>query len=180
MSDTTNNAGFSNSEQLSTANAEIVNSASQIVTEVMFQAPDFDNEIASGGIMRLFGGWVRTIYENGIATGQGAGLGSTLLHDVLVFSNYIAMTMFIFLVMYIGWAAVMKTAADGEVMGKNWSPVWLPFRTGLAMALMYPMTVPGADSDVKVSTVQKLTLYLAFVGSELGDRAAAIVYDGVT
>lgn len=171
--------GMSN-ESLPSQNGAATDSAYDLLTQSMYTAPEWDNEIAGHGILQLFGSWVKTIYNGEL--GVGEAVNSTLLHDVLITSNYIAMVMFIFLVMYVGWAAIMKTAADGEVLGKNWSPVWLPFRTGLAMALMFPMSIAnhdGSDSGVRVSMIQKFTIYLAFVGSELGDIAANVIYDSI-
>jgi len=161
-----------------TTSGPAADSAYDVLNEAMFTPPAWDSEIAGHGIYQLFGSWVKTLYDGE----ADSALNSTLLHDVLLMSNYIAMVMFIFLVMYVGWAAIMKTAADGEVLGKNWSPVWLPFRTGMAMALMFPMALSnpdGTESDVRVSMIQKFTIYLAFAGSELGDMAANVIYDNV-
>ena len=154
-----------------------VQSAYDVINHAMYSPPNFEEQIIPQSLNRMFGTWIQGIYDNTVTP------NSTLLWDILVFSNYIAMVMFIFLVMYVGWAAIMKTAADGEVFGKNWSPVWLPFRTGLAMALMFPLSIAapdGSDSGIKVSTVQRFTIYLAFVGSKLGDMAANVIYDEVT
>ena len=145
-----------------------------ILNYALYNEPDWDTEVIGNGLVRLFGDWIKTIYD-----GSMVDVSSSLITDVFTYSNYIAMILFIFLVIYIGWSAVIKTAADGQVLGKNWSPVWLPLRTGVAMALMYPMSVTssGEGANVKVSTVQNAVIYLAMVGSEIADKEAELIYD---
>ncbi|MDI9331180.1 MAG: DotA/TraY family protein [Alphaproteobacteria bacterium] len=80
----------------------------------------------------LFGGLIPAEYASG-----GAGLNP--LGDAIGVLNGILLIFGAVLLAYTLVAGTMQTAHDGEVLGKRWSSMWLPLRTGIGVAAMVPL-----------------------------------------
>lgn len=68
---------------------------------------------------------------------------------------------------YVVLASVVKTAAEGEVLGKSWSQSWIIIRMVSAVGLMMPL--PAGVIGVNVSLIQVIVLWIAMVGSNGAD-----------
>lgn len=123
----------------------------------MFDEP---NSAAYDALQLLFGDWIKVIF-NGSATGQ-----ETILSYVLGYMNLIALVFAVAIIGYVVLASVVKTAAEGEVLGKQWSSVWLPIRTAMSLGLILPV---GAGGATTISAVQVIVIWLAMVGSNAAD-----------
>ncbi len=82
----------------------------------------------------LFGGLIPSEYMAG-----GAGLNP--LASVIGQFNAIVLIFGGVLMAYTLVASTMQTAHDGEILGKRWSSMWLPLRTGIGVAAIVPL--PG-------------------------------------
>lgn len=79
-------------------------------------------------------------YVFGITDGSGAMGETSPVGKVFgVFNGIILMVGGVFLA-YTLIIGTMQTAHDGEMMGKKWSSVWVPIRTALGVAAVFPMS----------------------------------------
>ena len=109
----------------------------------------------------LFGGWVNVLFG-------GASSGSpTILTNVLSYMNLISIAFCFIVCAYVVLASVVKTAAEGEVLGKSWSQSWIIIRMVSALGLMMPL--PAGVIGVNVSLIQVIVLWIAMVGSNGAD-----------
>lgn len=109
----------------------------------------------------LFGGWVNVLFG-------GSSSGSpTILTNVLSYMNLISIAFCFIVCAYVVLASVVKTAAEGEVLGKSWSQSWIIIRMVSALGLMMPL--PAGVIGVNVSLIQVIVLWIAMVGSNGAD-----------
>lgn len=111
---------------------------------------------ALGWLQALFGGWVGT--WNGEAN---------IVSVVGGLFNVLALTFAMIASIYVLIAGAVRTAHEGEVMGKSWSTVWLPVRSAIGLGLLMPTAIGGGT----ISVVQALIMYCALVGSNAADLA---------
>ncbi|WP_415906894.1 DotA/TraY family protein (plasmid) [Neptuniibacter sp. QD72_48] len=165
-------------EDANAAGSEGAAGVNEFLQNTIYKVFDFDNDPIPRALEELLGTWVRLINDDGYL----GELTTTLLMDILTYGNYIAIVLFMFTMLWVGYTAVLKTAAEGEVLGKQWSTIWLPLRTGLAMGLMYPWTIGYTASGmaIKVSAIQKIIVYLALVGSSAADLASNAMMERVS
>jgi conjugal transfer/type IV secretion protein DotA/TraY len=100
----------------------------------------------------LFGGLIPSEYMAG-----GAGLNP--LASVIGQFNAIVLIFGGVLMAYTLVASTMQTAHDGEILGKRWSSMWLPLRTGLGVAAIVPL--PGGPG---YAVCQYIVMWLVVQG----------------
>lgn len=69
---------------------------------------------------------------------------------------------------YIMYGGLMNTASDGKFLGEKWHSMWVPMRSGLGLAALYPSKALGG-----LSIVQLMVIVLALLGIGL---ASSIFY----
>ena len=92
----------------------------------LFVAPDSD--ISKNLLSYMFG------RMEGVLTSGG----SPLLGMMFSVFNSTVLAVGGIVILYTLFVSTLNTAHQGEVMGKNWSSVWIPFRSGLGVALLLP------------------------------------------
>lgn len=85
---------------------------------------------------------------------SAAGYASGLL-------NPLAAMLILVLVSYMVGGGALNTASSGQILGKNWSPVWLPLRVSAGLGLLFQ--VKGS-----YSVIQVLVIYLIMAASNAG------------
>ncbi|MEQ5024932.1 hypothetical protein, partial [Klebsiella pneumoniae] len=55
--------------------------------------------------------------------------GSTAISKVMGYLNWVAFCFGVIIISYVLLTSVVNTATSGQLLGKNWSTVWLPLRT---------------------------------------------------
>ena len=129
-------------------------SGREVLDAVINRQPDFNNEYMHRWFRQAFGGFV--------FGGQNLADEVGLLSYVLGFTNILALLLGIIIVFYTFIAGAVNTASSGEVLGKNWSTVWLPARTAAGFALIMP--VPGIGGGV-FSAAQMIIISILIMGS---------------
>lgn len=82
-------------------------------------------------------------------------------------ANVVGLILAVVILVYVMIASVVKTASEGQVLGRNWSTIWLPVRVSLGIALLMPV-------NNGISPAQNIILGLA----DLGNRLATITWNG--
>jgi hypothetical protein len=77
-----------------------------------------------------------------------SGTGPALLSELFKVFNTIMLVIAVIIVTYVSVIGVMKTAAEGEVLGKGWSTLWVPLRTVLGIAALMPTTTGYCAAQV--------------------------------
>jgi conjugal transfer/type IV secretion protein DotA/TraY len=77
-----------------------------------------------------------------------AGTGPALLGQLFKVFNTIMLSVAVIIITYVSIVGVMKTAAEGEVLGKGWSTLWVPLRTVLGVAALMPTTTGYCAAQV--------------------------------
>jgi defect in organelle trafficking protein DotA len=91
------------------------------------------------------------------------GTGSQWFGAACGVMNTVILTLAGFLWMYTIAVGTIKTASEGEFLGKNWSSIWIPVRILGGGALLMPNAATG------YSTIQVLVLYIITQGVGAGD-----------
>ncbi|MGD1524409.1 DotA/TraY family protein [Vibrio owensii] len=107
--------------------------------------------------------WVRYLFGSFIFkpwTGDDGDI--TLLSSALGFTNVLSLSFGVVVVYYTFIGGALNTAHSGEVLGKNWSTIWMPIRTASGLGLIMPAS--GIGGGV-LSTAQVLMLWLIITGS---------------
>lgn len=77
-----------------------------------------------------------------------SGTGPALLSQLFKVFNTIMLVVAVIIVTYVSVVGVMKTAAEGEVLGKGWSTLWVPLRTVFGIAALMPTTTGYCAAQV--------------------------------
>jgi conjugal transfer/type IV secretion protein DotA/TraY len=77
-----------------------------------------------------------------------SGTGPALLSQLFKVFNTIMLVVAVIIVTYVSVIGVMKTAAEGEVLGKGWSTLWVPLRTVAGIAALMPTTTGYCAAQV--------------------------------
>ena len=101
----------------------------------------------------LFGNWV-----------SGSGTTYTLLTSSFVVINFLAFGLGVIIFLAAAIGGVMKTALQGEIMGKEWGSDTLPIKMFVGVACMMPIFV-----DANVSVSQRFGMNMLLAGSAAGD-----------
>lgn len=136
---------------------------------IITRKPDPVNDYALGWLQQIFGDFI--FFPWGGSTAP-TGIEATLVSHAVGFTNVVALILGIVIVSYVFMAGAINTAAQGEVLGKQWSKVWLPIRTAISFGLITP--VVGVGGGV-VSLVQAFVLSLIIIGS----NAATLLWEKV-
>ncbi|WP_169799594.1 DotA/TraY family protein [Ferrimonas marina] len=108
------------------------------------------------GDMTLFQKWLYDLYGQVICEPGG---NVTLISEVVGFMNVMAMALAIVISLYVVISGIMRTASEGEVLGKAYSTVWLPLRYGVGVSLLIP--APGMANVFSVCQALMMGLILA-------------------
>lgn len=129
----------------------------------------------SGGAIEaielILGDWPRLLFDS-----EASG-SITILTPIAGYMNLLAYFVIVVIMSYVLIAAVIKTAAEGTVLGKGWSSVWLPLRTFLALGMLFPIGVGQAGS---ISFIQAGVAWLGLVGSNAADEVARFVVNNLS
>jgi len=106
---------------------------------------------------------------NGYPRHPGPGLLGTMFS---VF-NASMLSVAIFIFIYVVVVGVLKTANEGEFLGKNWNSFWVPLRLVLGVASL----VPSSDG---YSTIQMIVMWIVLQGIGLGDSMWTAMVDYVS
>jgi hypothetical protein len=79
-----------------------------------------------------------------------SGTGPALLSQMFKVFNTIMLSIAVIVVTYASIVGVIKTAAEGETLGRNWSSVWIPLRTVLGVAALMPTTSGYCTAQVVI------------------------------
>lgn len=107
--------------------------------------------------------WMRYLFGSFIfKPWTGADGDITLLSSALGFTNVLSLSFGVIVVYYTFVGGALNTAHSGEVLGKNWSTIWMPIRTASGLGLIMPASSIGGGV---LSTAQVLMLWLIITGS---------------
>lgn len=130
---------------------------------VNYEGPD--REYAHGWFKQIFGEFIFAPWDNDLSTGT-----ATILAKAIGFTNILAIILGIVIIYYVLLAGAMNTASSGEVLGKQWSSVWIPIRTALGFFLVMPMPTIGAGV---LSFSQVFIIWIIMLGS----NAATVLWN---
>lgn len=94
--------------------------------------------------------------------GGGSDASASPFSTLFSILNTAVMTIGGLIAAYVMFASIASTAHDGEMMGKQWSSMWVPIRSTLGMAMILP--VKGG-----FCLIQLIVLWLATQGIGLAD-----------
>ena len=117
-------------------------------------------------LAKLFGSWVLNLYGG---SGQGVTEVST---PITLFAALIGMagwTLFLILAGYVGIVGLIKSATDGEFLGRDWSATWVLARVLAALVLSAPISATGSGSGIGISVGQSLVIRAAMLSSAAAD-----------
>ncbi len=121
-------------------------------------------------LQSLFGSWVADVAGGAVAS--NVTVEATLLTVATGYANALALIIGIVISSYVIISSIIKTAHEGEILGKSWSTVWLPLRTALAFGMILPVAGGGSGH---VSAVQAAAMWLVVMGSNSADA----IWNGV-
>lgn len=99
-----------------------------------------------------------------------AGQGDDSLAQIFKIFNVIVLSLGTIVVVYTVFASVINTAQEGEVMGRKWSSMWLPFRSAAGLSILLP-TASG------YSLVQILMMTIILKGVDAGNAVYRVILD---
>lgn len=73
----------------------------------------------------------------GLVDGVLAGGGSQILGSMFGIFNAAVLSLAGIVIIYTILVATVNTAGDGQVLGKNWSSIWIPIRTTIGISLLF-------------------------------------------
>jgi len=152
----------------STENSEMEAEVNNIITEIVSKTVNLNKD--QGGdyfhiwIAQLFGDFIFAPWDY-----PSDGVVTVLSHTV-GFTNILAMILGVVIVYYVLLGGALNTAHSGEALGKQWSSVWIPIRTGLGFSLIMPLTTVGGGV---FSVAQMLIVWLIILGS----NAATVLWE---
>ena len=132
--------------------------------------------LAARFVEQVFGRWVSDPSSSEV----------TLITIAAGYTNVIALILGVVILGYVMLAGIVNTAASGEVLGRNWSTVWLPLRTAMAFGLIMPLGSSTTQEGVNrfegssyLSMAQTSVLYMAMVGSNGADYVWGKVLEAI-
>lgn len=91
--------------------------------------------------------------------------GRSLLGELFYYMNGAALLFGALMFTYVSVMSVLRTAEDGELMGKGWSSVWIPIRFVAGVSMLFP-TATG------FSLIQVVVITIAVWGVQVGNLVA--------
>lgn len=99
------------------------------------------------------------------------GGGTSPFSEVIRVFNGAVLIVGMILVAYTLIAGTMSTAHDGEVLGKRWSSMWIPIRTSLGAAAIFPLSHGFCFAQI-------IVVWLALQGVGIADAIWSSFVDG--
>ncbi|MCX8796228.1 DotA/TraY family protein [Vibrio parahaemolyticus] len=107
--------------------------------------------------------WLRIIFGSFIFEPWTNDSGDiSILASAIGFTNLLAITFGTVVMVYVLGGGALNSTHSGEVLNRNWSPVWMPIRSVLGIGLVMP--VPGIGGGV-MSMSQVGIIWLVIFGS---------------
>lgn len=91
-------------------------------------------------LYQIFGN-VGNLFQNA----QGTGQASMVLGTMFKTFNTFVLAVGTLIIIYVTVVGIMKTASEGEFLGKQWNSIWLPIRMVIGIAALVP-TASGYSS----------------------------------
>lgn len=107
-----------------------------------------------------------------------------MLKGPLVELNYAVMILGGVFILYALIVSTIKTAHEGEMLGRQWNSVWIPIRSALGVALLLPAgtTKTATTTYAGYSLVQAIVMWIVVQGISLADtvwaNVACALYSG--
>lgn len=98
-----------------------------------------DNDRSMQYLFQIFGSMGGVLYGKS-STGDISGASATPLGSLFNTFNSIVLAIAALIVIYVTVVGVMKTAHEGEMMGKHWSSLWIPIRMVMGIASLIPIS----------------------------------------
>lgn len=84
----------------------------------------------------------------GVVDGVLSGGGSQIMGSMFAIFNSSVLALGGMILIYTTIVATLNTAGEGQVLGKNWSSIWIPIRTTLGLSLLF--TYPSGYSVLQI------------------------------
>lgn len=137
-------------------------------TEILATNPVFDY---TDDDVDYFHVWLRTLFGSFIFEPWTNNAGDiSILASAVGFTNLLAVTFGSVVMVYVIGGGALNSTHSGEVLNRNWSPVWMPMRTVLGIGLIIP--APAIGGGV-LSIAQLGIIWLVIFGS----NAATYLWD---
>ena len=149
----------------------------EVVSKVANRPGDVDNELAHRALQSIFGPFIWSLFEDpsGKSTTVAVDEATALTH-MLGAVNLVALLLGIGILIFVALGASFNTAAEGELLGRQWDSYTTPLKVVSAFALIMP--VPGIAGGV-LSAIQVFCLYFIIVGSNAGSWLWDFTVDAV-
>ncbi len=122
--------------------------------DVIFSASGSEQDLSLHYLRLLFGDVEGTDLV-------GSATGTTGLKIILTSFNQAVMTLGAIIIIYSMLVSTIKTAHEGEMLGREWSSVWIPMRAAMGFALMLPVSTINAAS---YSVIQVFVMWVVIQG----------------
>lgn len=139
-----------------TADEEARSAINSIVSAPIRIDPSDNPEYAHMWFKQIFGEFIFAPWSDSIKKND-----VTLLSRAVGFTNILAMILGVVIVYYVMIGGALNTAHHGEVLGKEWSSVWIPIRTATGFFLIMPVALGGKV----LSFAQIFIIWLIMIGS---------------
>lgn len=133
--------------------------------EDIFDSNAYSTDLSIQYLSMIFGNVEGTVVTGG---------GFQTLKTVLTSFNTAIMSLGGIIVLYSMIVSVVNTAHDGEMLGREWSSIWIPLRTAMGFALLLP--VKGSTS---YSVIQVFVMWIVTQGVYAADYLWEISVDSV-
>ncbi|KAA1254693.1 DotA/TraY family protein [Vibrio cholerae] len=126
--------------------------------------------------------WLRIVFGSFIFEPWTNDSGDiSILASAVGFTNLLAITFGTVVMVYVLGGGALNSTHSGEVLNRNWSPVWMPIRSVLGIGLVMP--VPGIGGGV-MSLSQVGIIWLVIFGSNSAtflwnNTASKLTTDGI-
>ena len=130
--------------------------------------PDYDASYSF--LTSMFG------YIPGVLT-KYAETADPVLKGPLIELNYAVMILGGVFILYALVVSTIKTAHEGEMLGKQWNSVWIPIRSALGVALLLPAgtTQTATGTYAGYSIAQAIVMWIVIQGISIADTVWANV-----
>ncbi len=107
--------------------------------------------------------------------GVVSGGQDTLFQQMFSIFNATVLGLGSMVIMYTIGVGVLKTAHEGEVLGRQWSSAWIPIRSALGIAFLVPAKASGGYSFIQV-----LVMWMVVQGVGAADALWNKIIDGLS
>jgi len=115
---------------------------------------------------KTFGSFVADIRDNiwGDGTTGDSDGKRTVLTNLVTVMTWITLFVGTLLIGYTAFIGIINTAHDGEVLGRQWSSIWIPLRAAVGIGMISPIQSLGG-----LALVQTLILGVAMLGASVAN-----------